>query len=106
ASASNQVSTAVNEMDNMTQQNAALVEETAAASQALDDKATTMEALMGQFNTQGAQPSGRGNAQVQHALAEANQDLLRINSRAAMQTPSQRKVVKSSADQEESWEEF
>ncbi|MDX8383401.1 MAG: methyl-accepting chemotaxis protein [Ghiorsea sp.] len=106
ASASNQVSTAVNEMDNMTQQNAALVEETAAASQALDDKATTMEALMGQFSTQGAQPSGRANAQVQHALAEANQDLLRINSRAAMQTPSKKQVVKSIADQQESWEEF
>ena len=44
-----QVSTAVNQLDQMTQQNAALVEEAAAAAQSLDDQARALKGLVGKF---------------------------------------------------------
>lgn len=45
-----QISTAVSQMDQMTQQNAAMVERTSAASQSLAAKAAELSALMGEFN--------------------------------------------------------
>ena len=54
-----QVNVAVNQMDQVTQQNAAMVEEATAASHALSQEATNLSDLMGQFqlsqnSTQGA----------------------------------------------------
>jgi methyl-accepting chemotaxis protein len=47
-----QVNTAVNQMDQMTQQNAALVEEAAAASESMNDQAHSLGQLMEFFNTE------------------------------------------------------
>ena len=44
-----EVSSAVNQMDQMTQQNAAMVEETAAVTEKLDDGATELSTTVGQF---------------------------------------------------------
>ena len=44
-----QINTAINEMDNVTQQNAALVEEAAAASQSLQEQALRLEVVVGTF---------------------------------------------------------
>jgi len=44
-----QVNVAISQMDQMTQQNAALVEEAAAASQALHEQAQTLEQVVGVF---------------------------------------------------------
>ncbi|MCC5796378.1 MAG: PAS domain-containing protein [Methylophaga sp.] len=46
-----QVNSAVTQMDEMTQQNAALVEQAAAASQALDEQARNLQSLMAFFDT-------------------------------------------------------
>jgi methyl-accepting chemotaxis protein len=46
-----QVNTAVNQMDQMTQQNAAMVEETTAASRSMADDAADLKKLIGQFQT-------------------------------------------------------
>ncbi|MGV3498666.1 MAG: hypothetical protein ACO1OR_07565, partial [Hydrogenophaga sp.] len=46
-----QVNTAVSQLDQMTQQNAALVEESAAAAQSLKDQATQLATLVGRFRT-------------------------------------------------------
>ena len=49
-----QVNTGVNQMDQVTQQNAAMVEQTTAASHALRQQAETLTALTGKFRTQNA----------------------------------------------------
>ncbi len=48
-----EVNTAVNQMDQMTQQNAAMVEQTTAASHALDQEASQLSDLVGQFRIGG-----------------------------------------------------
>jgi methyl-accepting chemotaxis protein len=48
-----QVNTAVNQLDQMTQQNAALVEESTAAAQSLKDQATRLTQLVGTFKLDG-----------------------------------------------------
>ncbi|MDP1697157.1 MAG: methyl-accepting chemotaxis protein [Xanthomonadaceae bacterium] len=58
-----QVNRAVMSMDEMTQQNAALVEEAAAASRAMQDQAETLSHQIGFFHTQG-QASGGATASV------------------------------------------
>jgi methyl-accepting chemotaxis protein len=50
-----QVNAAINQMDQVTQQNAAMVEESTAASQALADKTSELLRLMGQFRLTGRQ---------------------------------------------------
>ena len=45
----NQVNVAVSQMDSMTQQNAALVEEAAAASEAMAEQAKKMQSVLGFF---------------------------------------------------------
>ena len=56
-----QVNNAVNQMDQVTQQNAAMVEETTAASHSLAHEADALTRLVGQFKTdrQAAPPTGR-----------------------------------------------
>ena len=50
-----QVSEAVSSLDQMTQQNAALVEESAAASQSLNEQSQNMKSVVGRFKVPGAQ---------------------------------------------------
>ena len=60
-----QVNTAVNQMDQMTQQNAAMVEETTAACQSLGQEAGRLLELVGQFRTETRAPlAGRPSADV------------------------------------------
>jgi len=66
-----QVNTAVNQMDQMTQQNAAMVEESTAASGALASEANELKRLMGQFQV------GSGAAPVAASPARLQQERLR-----------------------------
>uniref|UniRef100_UPI0026F0C354 methyl-accepting chemotaxis protein n=1 Tax=Phenylobacterium aquaticum TaxID=1763816 RepID=UPI0026F0C354 len=63
-----QVNTAVNQMDQMTQQNAAMVEESTAASHALSNEATELNRLMGEFDlgaiTAARRPAHQARAQA------------------------------------------
>jgi methyl-accepting chemotaxis protein len=59
ASGLEQVNIAVNQMDQVTQQNAAMVEQATAASHALTREADTLANLMAQFRTGGDSPSTR-----------------------------------------------
>jgi methyl-accepting chemotaxis protein len=54
-----EINASVNQMDQMTQQNAAMVEETTAASQTLADQSMHLQALLGAFRL-GSQAAGRG----------------------------------------------
>ncbi|WP_439626514.1 HAMP domain-containing methyl-accepting chemotaxis protein [Shinella sp.] len=60
-----EINTAVNQMDQMTQQNAAMVEETTAASQVLASEATQLQAALSQFHIE----AGRGNPVYQRRAA-------------------------------------
>ncbi|OWY31847.1 methyl-accepting chemotaxis protein [Herbaspirillum aquaticum] len=51
-----EVGRAITQMDEGTQQNAALVEQAAAAAQSLQDQAATLAGLVGRFQTDGSQP--------------------------------------------------
>jgi methyl-accepting chemotaxis protein len=57
ASGLKEINIAVNQMDQMTQQNAAMVEETTAASAVLNDEAITLREMVGRFRIAG--PGGR-----------------------------------------------
>jgi methyl-accepting chemotaxis protein len=55
-----QINTAVNQMDQVTQENAAMVEETTAASQSLSTEAATLARLIGRFRTSDGARGNRG----------------------------------------------
>jgi methyl-accepting chemotaxis protein len=79
ASGVEQVNSAVTQMDEMTQKNAALVEESAAAARSLEEQASELTRLIGFFSTgreSAARPTMTGNPVVDRALgavAEARQ---------------------------------
>jgi len=60
-----EINTAVNQMDQMTQQNAAMVEETTAASQVLASEAAQLQTALSQFHID----AGRGNVAYQRRAA-------------------------------------
>jgi methyl-accepting chemotaxis protein len=63
-----QVNVAISHMDQMTQQNAALVEEAAAASQALHEQAQTLEQVVGAFQVAPGQSEARAGMRSNVAL--------------------------------------
>ena len=69
-----EVSTAADQMDKVTQQNAAMVEESTAASHSLAQEAEKLTSLVGQFRTgqeSAAAPSGLGRRQAAPSRAAA-----------------------------------
>ena len=105
-----QVNQAVTSMDEVTQQNAALAEETSAASASMSDKAREMDSLMSFFTV--ARASGRSSAAPAYAPAPAAAPV-----RAAPPPPSRQpgsasaasvkvKAIASADDDGDEWEEF
>jgi len=97
-----QVNKAVTQMDEMTQQNAALVEEAAAASESLDDQAKSMQRLMEFFN-------------VGEEAAVAPATPTRTASPTAARKPAVKKAVASkpaprpaapATSEDDEWDEF
>jgi len=86
-----EVNTAVNQMDQSTQQNAAMVEQSTAASAALAQEAARLRSLVGQFNL-----SGRASAAapVEHRSA------------AAQPTARRAPAVRGNLAVKEEWSEF
>ena len=62
-----QVNAAVSNMDRMTQQNAAMVEQSTAASRSLADEAQELTSLVGEFRTRHAAPAPRKLAEAPKA---------------------------------------
>ena len=101
ASGIDQVNKAVTQMDEMTQQNAALVEEAAASSEAMTNQARGMDDLMGFFNV-GTQAAAQAQPQ---ASSHAAQSAPRQASKpAATRSTPRRKPADDGGDGE--WEEF
>lgn len=102
ASGIDQVNKAVTQMDEMTQQNAALVEEAAASSEAMTTQARGMDDLMGFFNV-GTQASAQVQAQVQ-AQSTKPPAARQASQPAAPRPAAPRRQAKDGNDSE--WEEF
>jgi methyl-accepting chemotaxis protein len=117
ATALQQVNTAINQMDQATQQNAAMVEESTAASHSLSQETTQLSGLIGQFQVGGATGAEAMRRQLQKAAPHAFRPPAKVAvpaSRAEAAKPSARPVRAAKAvvngpaagGEEESWEEF
>ncbi len=94
-----QVNKAVTQMDEMTQQNAALVEEAAAASESLDDQAKNLQRLMSFFEV-GDESSP---APVERVVASKSTPVAKAAAKPARSKPAPRPAAPSSDDE---WDEF
>ncbi len=110
-----QINTAVAEMDTVTQQNAALVEEAAAASQAMQEQAVKLAEMVAVFQVEGSAavarrtPAARATATAA-ATPAPRKPALKLSPRPAAKpaakpaaTPAPRKAP---ADNSQEWEEF
>lgn len=93
ASGIDQINKAVVQMDEMTQQNAALVEEAAASSEAMTDQATSLDDLMGFFDT------GDNRRAAPPAAAQRS-------ARTAKPAPTRRRASAKKEEGDSEWEEF
>jgi len=102
-----QVSTAVTQMDEVTQQNAALVEESAAAASSLEDQAHGLAQAVSVFRIDDAKPSGIAAARSTPAKAPAAKASA-AKANGSMPKPAARKAPKPAAvaDVGEEWAEF
>jgi len=73
-----QVNSAVNQMDQVTQQNAAMVEQSTAASHALANEAVELAKLIGQFRTHDGEPAVQATAPRARASAPARSGSARL----------------------------
>ncbi|OWK26439.1 hypothetical protein AJ87_04435 [Rhizobium yanglingense] len=92
----------MNQMDQVTQQNAAMVEEATAASVALNDEAQTLKALVLRFrvSAQGNATALRSTAQQMRTPTPAYRPPAPASRRPAPQSHSSAAVV------QDNWEEF
>jgi methyl-accepting chemotaxis protein len=96
-----QVNTAVNQMDQVTQQNAAMVEESTAASRVLADEAQELARLVSRFRVSGAATLQTNRpTERQHAPARGPERSSRPQSRGATALAHQPQA------EDDSWEEF
>jgi methyl-accepting chemotaxis protein len=97
-----QVNTAVNQMDQVTQQNAAMVEESTAASRVLADEAEELARLVGRFRVTGSGTPARAAPErhVNPSRAPERTHASRPQSRGATALARQPRA------EEEGWEEF
>ncbi|HZZ69420.1 MAG TPA: methyl-accepting chemotaxis protein [Phenylobacterium sp.] len=93
-----QVNTAVNQMDQVTQQNAAMVEEATAASHALTSEADTLARLISRFEL-GAE--AKAAAQASHAPAPQHRPVAQMKT-----TGARGGAAPAFATHEDSWDEF
>ncbi|MCZ8177486.1 MAG: methyl-accepting chemotaxis protein [Rhizobium sp.] len=107
ASGLKEVNAAVNQMDQVTQQNAAMVEETTAASMALRNESDTLRGLVAKFQVNAASQPGaalRATAETMRSAASSAAP----SPRAPSYTPAPRKMAAASGGSAgaDNWEEF
>jgi len=98
-----QVNTAVNQMDQVTQQNAAMVEEATAASHALAGEADTLQRLIARFEVGTAPAATSGRAQPSHGHGPAH---VRPPAAAMKTTGPKGGAAPVLTASEENWDEF
>jgi methyl-accepting chemotaxis protein len=96
-----QVNQAITQMDEVTQQNAALVEEAAAAAEAMQEQAQVLMHAVSVFKLEG------GRASVQRAAAKpAAKPQVASHRTPAAPARSARKIAKAMEDKDGDWKEF
>ncbi|MEN3794046.1 PAS domain-containing methyl-accepting chemotaxis protein [Fulvimarina sp. MAC3] len=96
-----EVNVAVGQMDQVTQQNAAMVEETAAASRSLADETVSLNKAVGEFRVdKNTRPKGRESASVSLSKAMDSKTVV------AMKTVGRGGAQPKPQAEAESWEEF
>ncbi len=101
-----EINSAMNQMDQVTQQNAAMVEETTAASVALNDEAQTLRALVARFRISG---QGQNAAAVLRATAQQMRAPAPARHAAPAAAPARKaqpQVHGATALARDDWEEF
>jgi methyl-accepting chemotaxis protein len=99
-----QVNTAVSEMDKMTQQNAAMVEESTAAARSLAGEADQLTGLVSRFSLEGGAPGHRGaTVREMPKMASANRRMTRPLARPVVQGNL---AVAMAPDASDDWSEF
>lgn len=105
-----QVNRAIVQMDDVTQQNAALVEEAAATSQSLDDQANELEEFMRFFKLTATPPSAKPTAfKARTAAIDVTAKLQKKAKRptgAKIKTTTKQQISKPVASSADEWEEF
>jgi methyl-accepting chemotaxis protein-1 (serine sensor receptor) len=111
-----QINTAVAEMDTVTQQNAALVEQAAAASQAMQEQAVKLAEMVAVFQVEGSNIAARRTASAPttsaaRATAPARAPALKLAPKAKAPAakpaaPPAATPRKAPADNSQEWEEF
>ncbi|SDF38270.1 MULTISPECIES: methyl-accepting chemotaxis protein [unclassified Duganella] len=111
-----QINTAVAEMDTVTQQNAALVEEAAAASQAMQEQAVKLAEMVAVFQVEGSNIAARktASAPVRSATrthtpaAPARKPALKLTPKPAAASAAKPAAAprKAPKDESQEWEEF
>jgi methyl-accepting chemotaxis protein len=100
-----EINQAMNQMDQVTQQNAAMVEETTAASVTLNDEAQTLKQLVMRFRV-----TGSGNASALRSTAQQMRASAAAPSYRQAAAPAPRRAVAqshgSAALAQDNWEEF
>ncbi|KIQ23852.1 methyl-accepting chemotaxis protein [Xanthomonas campestris] len=98
-----QVNQTITQMDETTQQNAALVEEATAAARSLEDQAVQLTEAVAVFKTD----AGYVAAPLQHASRPAVTPAIKAKVAAAGRTPASKpRAVITTASNEASWQEF
>ncbi|WP_206064802.1 methyl-accepting chemotaxis protein [Nitratireductor mangrovi] len=95
-----QINTAVNHMDESTQQNAAMVEQSTAASHGLAKEASQLATLIGRFRIAGAVAAASEPASAPAGVPAKGQVAMRTTGRAAVAAAAE------AVDVDDGWEEF
>ncbi|MEB0135988.1 methyl-accepting chemotaxis protein [Actimicrobium sp. CCC2.4] len=96
-----QINQAITQMDEVTQQNAALVEQAAAAAEALQDQAAHLAQVVGVFKLDGAAPVRAATPVVAARIVKA-----RPAARVALPKPARATALASRPAAQNEWEEF
>jgi methyl-accepting chemotaxis protein len=99
-----QINTSINQMDQTTQQNAAMVEENSAASQSLAQQADELAALVGKFKVEAAGASVTELPRARHP--ERQPQVAPRRQAAALRTNGATALAVASAEPAEDWAEF
>lgn len=95
-----QVNTAIGQMDEMTQQNAALVEEAAAASESLDEQGKNLQRMMAFFDV------GDDSVEVDETPAAVAPEPKATPKRSAAKKPAAKKTPPAVESNDDEWDEF
>jgi methyl-accepting chemotaxis protein len=95
-----QVNLAITQMDEVTQQNAALVEEAAAAAEAMQEQAQVLMHAVSTFKLEG------GSVSAQKAVAKPARHAIAHQHAPMAQSRRGLKIAKAREDKDEDWKEF